>query len=84
MKKPRAAPLKPPDPDMVALNENMSRLAHKLAGPGASFADFEMILLALRTEVMVQVRAAFAREAAFDVEGMKAPRAAPKAPRRRR
>ena len=84
MKRPRAAPTKSPDPDMVALNENMSRLAHKLAGPDASFADFEMILLALRTEVMVQVRASLAREASGDVEGITVPRAAPKTVRRRR
>jgi hypothetical protein len=84
MKKPRAASPELPDPDVVALGEKMSQLAHKVAGPDASFADFEMILLALRMEVMVQVRASLAREAAGDVEGMTVPRAAPKASRRRR
>lgn len=84
MKKRRATPPESPDPDVASLNEKMSQLAHKLAGPDASFADFEMILMALRTEVMVQVRASLGREAAGDVEGMMVPRSAPKASRRQR
>ena len=61
----------------------MSQLAHKFAGPDASFADCEMILQALRMEVMVQVRASIVREGAGDVEGMTVPRAVPTASRSR-
>ncbi len=77
MRKPRADRLESIDPDVVSLNEKMSQLAHKVAGPDASFADFEMILLALRAEVMAQVRASFVQEAAV-------PRPPPKSPRRPR
>ena len=84
MKRPRANRPESLDPDVVALNEKMSQLAHKLAGPGASFEDFEMILTALRAEVLVQVRASLAQEAGVHVEAVAVPRASPKASRRRR
>lgn len=84
MRKPRADRTESLDPDVVSLNEKMSHLAHKLAGPDASFADFEMILLALRTEVMAQVRASLAEEAAATVEATAVPRPSPKPPRRPR
>jgi hypothetical protein len=61
------------------MKEKMSQLAHKVAGPDASFADFEMILLALWAEVMAQVRDSFVQEAAAVV-----PRPSPKSPRRPR
>ena len=84
MKRPRTDRPELRDPDVVALHEKMSQLAHKLAGPDASFADFEMILCALRAEVLVQVRASIAREAGIQVEAVAVPRGTPKASRRRR
>ena len=37
---------------MVSLKEKMSQLSYKVVGPDASFADFEMILLAWRRFVI--------------------------------
>jgi hypothetical protein len=79
----KSGPLLPTlaDPDMAALHEKMSQLAHKLAGPDASLADFERILFALGTEVRARLRAELAADAERVVAAV--PQPSRKAPRRR-
>lgn len=56
MAKKRVSAEAPPDERLVRLSEAMRSFVRELVGPTATFAEFEEVYLALRTEVDAEVR----------------------------